>query len=231
MYKFFEVFTSLRLPEDIKDYFEEVEVIKVAKTSTNTLVKVYLKSSRMIHKQIIYKAEEALKKQVFRMKNMDVRIIDRYELSKQYSPKKIMDIYYDSILFELEKYWTLEYSLLRTSKWVFEDEDKLVLIFEDSFLAQAYAKDLKSYFEKVFMNRFGFEIDVENRYVKKAANQYEEENAYQLQLLVKAIEDNGNIANASNTSKNSKTSKIGNHTSSNGAIKTTEEKKKESKGS
>jgi len=231
LYKFFEVFTSLRLPEDIKDYFEEVEVIKVAKTSTNTLVKVYLKSSRMIHKQIIYKAEEALKKQVFRMKNMDVRIIDRYELSKQYSPKKIMDIYYDSILFELEKYWTLEYSLLRTSKWVFEDEDKLVLIFEDSFLAQAYAKDLKSYFEKVFMNRFGFEIDVENRYVKKAANQYEEENAYQLQLLVKAIEDNGNIANASNTSKNSKTSKIGNHTSSNGAIKTTEEKKKESKGS
>ena len=67
MYKFFEVFTSLRLPEDLKEYFEEVEVVKVAKTSTNTLVRVYLKSSRLIHKQSIYKVEEALKKQIFRI--------------------------------------------------------------------------------------------------------------------------------------------------------------------
>ena len=32
------------------------------------------------------------------MKNMDVRIIDRYHLSKQYTPVTIMEVYYDSIL-------------------------------------------------------------------------------------------------------------------------------------
>lgn len=190
VYKFFEVFTTLRLPDDLREYFEDAEVIKVAKTSTNSLVKVYLKSSRLIHKQNIYKVEEALKKQIFRIKNMNVRIIDRYELSQQYSPKKIMNVYYDSILFELEKYWTLEYSLLKTSNWVFEEEDKLVLILEDSFLAQKYAEDLRSYFEKVFLNRFGFEIDVENRYTDKTENPYIKENDYQLKLKVKAIEDN-----------------------------------------
>ena len=240
MYKFFEVFTSLRLPENIKEYFEEVEVVKVAKTSTNTLVKVYIKSSRLIHKQNIFKVEEALKKQIFRIKNMNVRIIDRYELSKQYSPKKIMDVYYESILYELEMYWTLEYSLLKTSKWVFEEEDKLVLIFEDSFLAQTYAKDLKSYFEKVFVNRFGFEIDVENRYVEKAANQYEKENEYQLKNRVKEIEDNANQcgqekngsnhAESKNASGISNASKVDNHTSSNFAKTKSDEKKKSGKG-
>ena len=54
------------------------------------------------------------------MKNMDVRIIDRYHLSKQYTPVTIMEVYYDSILFELEKYWTLEYNLLKNSSWEFE---------------------------------------------------------------------------------------------------------------
>lgn len=113
MNKFFEVFSTLKVPEEIGVYLTDTEVTRVSKTSTNSLARVYLSSERLISKQVIYKAEDALKKQIFRMKNMDVRIIDRYRLSKQYTPVKIMEIYYDSILFELEKYWTLEYNLLK----------------------------------------------------------------------------------------------------------------------
>lgn len=84
---------------------------------------------------------------------MDVRIIDRYNLSKQYTPQTIMDVYYDSILFELEKYWTLEYNLLKNSTWEFEKDDLLVLTLEDGFLARTYADDLKEYFQLIFLNR------------------------------------------------------------------------------
>ena len=87
MYKFFEVFKTLKLPEDLAVYFENVEVTKVSKTSTNSLARVYIKSDRVIEKPIIFKVEDALKKQIFRISNMDVRIIDRYVLSEQYITK------------------------------------------------------------------------------------------------------------------------------------------------
>ena len=70
MYKFFEVFKTLRLPEELGSYLADTEVTRVSKTSTNTLARVYLKSDRLIGKPVIYKTEDALKKQVFRMKNM-----------------------------------------------------------------------------------------------------------------------------------------------------------------
>ena len=87
MYRFFEVFKTLKLPEDLAVYFENVEVTKVSKTSTNSLARVYIKSDRVIEKPIIFKVEDALKKQIFRISNMDVRIIDRYVLSAQYTPQ------------------------------------------------------------------------------------------------------------------------------------------------
>ena len=189
MYRFFDVFKTLRLPEDVSDYFEKAEVVKVTKTSTNSLAKIYIKSDVLIFKSTIFKVEEALKKQIFKVKSMDVRIIDRYNLSKQYTPSKIMEIYFESMLFELEKYWTLEFNLLRTAEWVFEKEDELTLILEDSFLAQKYSDSLKDYFEKVFLNRFGFEIDVVYRYGEKKENRYKEESDYQLKLRVRGIED------------------------------------------
>lgn len=190
MYKFFEVFKTLRLPEDISVYLEDTEVTKVSKTSTNSLARVYLKSDRLIGKPIIYKTEDALKKQVFRMKNMDVRIIDRYELSKQYTPVTIMEVYYDSILFELEKYWTLEYNLLKNSEWWFDGEDCLVIELEDGFLSRTYAESLTDYFKKVFLNRFGFDIDVIYQYKVKTESHYQKENEHKLNLRVKQIQKN-----------------------------------------
>ena len=190
MRRFFEVFKTLKLPEDIGMYMENVEVTRVSKTSTNSLARVYIKNDRVISKKIIYRVEDALKKQIFRIQNMDVRIIDRYNLSKQYTPQTIMDVYYDSILFELEKYWTLEYNLLKNSTWEFEKNDLLVLTLEDGFLARTYADDLKEYFQLIFLNRFGFEIDVEYKYVAKLEKRYEKENEHKLNLRIKQIEDN-----------------------------------------
>ena len=69
MYRFFEVFKTLKLPEDLAVYFENVEVTKVSKTSTNSLARVYIKSDRVIEKPIIFKVEDALKKQIFRIQH------------------------------------------------------------------------------------------------------------------------------------------------------------------
>jgi DNA polymerase-3 subunit alpha (Gram-positive type) len=205
--KFFEVFSTLKVPEEIGVYLTDTEVTRVSKTSTNSLARVYLSSERLISKQVIYKAEDALKKQIFRMKNMDVRIIDRYRLSKQYTPVKIMEIYYDSILFELEKYWTLEYNLLKNSQWEFDGEHCLVLTLEDGFLSRTYADTLADYFKKIFLNRFGFEIDVIYKYAKKEGSHYELENEHKLNLRVAQIEKNMRAAQAAGDGVNEDSSK------------------------
>ena len=207
MNKFFEVFNTLKVPEEIGVYLTDTEVTRVSKTSTNSLARVYLSSERLISKQVIYKAEDALKKQIFRMKNMDVRIIDRYRLSKQYTPVKIMEIYYDSILFELEKYWTLEYTLLKNSQWEFDGEHCLVLTLEDGFLSRTYADTLADYFKKIFLNRFGFEIDVIYKYAKKEGSHYELENEHKLNLRVAQIEKNMRAAQAAGDGVNEDSSK------------------------
>lgn len=207
MNKFFEVFSTLKVPEEIGVYLTDTEVTRVSKTSTNSLARVYLSSERLISKQVIYKAEDALKKQIFRMKNMDVRIIDRYRLSKQYTPVKIMEIYYDSILFELEKYWTLEYNLLKNSQWEFDGEHCLVLTLEDGFLSRTYADTLADYFKKIFLNRFGFEIDVMYKYAKKEGSHYELENEHKLNLRVAQIEKNMRAAQAAGDGVNEDSSK------------------------
>ena len=54
MYRFFEVFKPLKLPEDLAVYFENVEVTKVSKSSTNTLARVYIKSDRLIDYPILF---------------------------------------------------------------------------------------------------------------------------------------------------------------------------------
>ena len=207
MNKFFEVFNTLKVPEEIGVYLTDTEVTRVSKTSINSLARVYLSSERLISKQVIYKAEDALKKQIFRMKNMDVRIIDRYRLSKQYTPVKIMEIYYDSILFELEKYWTLEYNLLKNSQWEFDGEHCLVLTLEDGFLSRTYADTLADYFKKIFLNRFGFEIDVIYKYAKKEGSHYELENEHKLNLRVAQIEKNMRAAQAAGDGVNEDSSK------------------------
>ena len=207
MNKFFEVFNTLKVPEEIGVYLTDTEVTRVSKTSTNSLARVYLSSERLISKQVIYKAEDALKKQIFRMKNMDVRIIDRYRLSKQYTPVKIMEIYYDSILFELEKYWTLEYNLLKNSQWEFDGEHCLVLTLEDGFLSRTYADTLADYFKKIFLNRFGFEIEVIYKYAKKEGSHYELENEHKLNLRVAQIEKNMRAAQAAGDGVNEDSSK------------------------
>ena len=189
MYNFFDVFSTLKLPDNLRIYFEDVEIIKVTKTSTNSLARIYIKSCRIIEKEVIYKVEDALKRQVFRIQNMNVRIIERYNLSDQYNPVNIMNMYYPSILFELEKYWTLEFNIFKNTEWKFVSNDTLMLYMEDSFLSKAHGADLVDYFKQIFLNRFGFEIDVEYEYVESKSS-FEKEKEYKVRRRVEEIQNN-----------------------------------------
>ena len=110
--KFFEVFPSLKLDTGLRDLYEQVTVEKVSATKRKDFLRVYISSDRLIQKEDVFRAEGEIKKQFFPNVPMVIKFYERFHLSSQYDPKKLTEIYRDSILLELREYSPVELNLL-----------------------------------------------------------------------------------------------------------------------
>ena len=90
---FFEVFPSLKLEQKIHDIMEQAEIEKVSSTKKKDFLRIYIKSSRLIAKEDIWYTEQAIKDQLFPNIGMIIKFYERFELSAQYTPQKLMDAY------------------------------------------------------------------------------------------------------------------------------------------
>ena len=88
--KFFDVFPTLKLDSGMKDLFEQVMVEKVSATKRKDFLRIYISSERLILKEDIFRAEREMKKQFFPNTSVTLRIYERYHLSAQYNPEKLM---------------------------------------------------------------------------------------------------------------------------------------------
>ena len=101
---FFEVFPQLKLGEHLSGLFGQVVVPKVTMTSAKDLIRVYILSEKLIHKKYIIETEQAIKDQLFSDVSLQIKMIEKFNLSRQYTPEKLMPMYRDSILLELKNY-------------------------------------------------------------------------------------------------------------------------------
>ena len=129
---FFDVFPTLDVSGDMKKILSEMEVTKVGMNHERDHIRVYLLGSHLIHKNNITQLEKSIEEQIFKGKRMNVRIIEKYQLSEQYTARTLMDMYKDSILEELKAYSLMEYNLLRASKMEFTDDSHLHLVLENT---------------------------------------------------------------------------------------------------
>ena len=127
---FLEVFPTLNIAQPLKDLLALVQVEKVSSSRDRSRIRIYLNSTRLIHKQNIYDLERGIKDQLFPSKQISIRIQERYRLSDQYTPKKLLELYKDSLLLELKNYSMIEYTMFRKAEIVFEKEDRMVLTVE-----------------------------------------------------------------------------------------------------
>ena len=164
---FFDVFPQLNLPQNLREILADVTVTKISQTTTHTSVLIYTMSSRILQKRQLFEAEKLLKKQYF-PKDGRVRIMDRYHLSAQYTPRYIAEEYKDSIDFELRQYWPLLYSLYTASDTRLDD-NVLTISVPGGMIADSYKDSLQQYFEQIFRVRFGRPVLVEMR--EKTDNQ------------------------------------------------------------
>ena len=163
---FFDVFPTLEVVGDMKKLLSEMEVTKVGMNHDKDHIRIYLTGSRLIHKKNIYQLEKTIGEQIFKGRQMDVKVIEKYQLSGQYTPQTLMELYKDSILEELKNYSLMEYNLLRSAKMEFSDETHLKLTLENTIIAQTRAHEIVEFLEKIVCERCGLDLVVELAYEK-----------------------------------------------------------------
>lgn len=169
---FFEVFPTLKITGEISALLKETEITKVASNSAQNALRIYLESTRLIPKPEIYHIEQEIRQQLFPHKEVAVKIIEKFNLSSQYTPEKLMAVYRESILEEIRNYSVLLYNLMRCSKMEFDREDHMILTLEDTIIATERSNELIDILEKIICERCGLKLMIEPQYEKPAENDY-----------------------------------------------------------
>ena len=106
--RFLEVFSTLQLNTVLSGIWSDVSVKKVTMNREKNRLRIYIESQHLIPKQAIFQTEDAIWEQVFCKANIVIKIIEKFCLSSQYTPKSLLEVYKDSILLELKNYNTIE---------------------------------------------------------------------------------------------------------------------------
>ena len=157
---FFEVFPNLEMNDQTHHLFSQVTVTKVTVTSARDRMRVYISSEKLIHKKNVFAVERAIKEQFFPGANIEIKLLEKFNLSRQYTAEKLMPIYRESILMELRDYSIFEYNMFRKARCEFTDENSMNLIVEKTVVAEGKAAELIRILEKIFCERCGLSFKI-----------------------------------------------------------------------
>ena len=154
---FKEVFNDIKLDENLGFYLNDTIVEKVSLNKEENKVKVYLVSKRIIHRRFINQLKERFNEDL--TKDIDFDIVERFELSSQFDSKKIIDLYTDSLLYELKEISPVSYGILRKAKWKVKD-DKLTLFLNNVNILKSKKDEIIYFIKNIYSERFAIVFDI-----------------------------------------------------------------------
>ena len=153
------------MTDQMQELLTLVSVDRVSMTRDRSSLRVYIVSPRLIDKRNIWSLEKGIREQLFPGKQIQIRIFEKYTLSEQYTPEKLLTAYRDSLQAELKEYSIVEYAIFRKGQCTFPRPDLLHMTVEDTMVNRDKAGELKRVLEKVFHERCGLPVEVEYEYV------------------------------------------------------------------
>ena len=160
---------------------------RVSTTKRKDVLHVYLFSTRLILKEDIRKTEAEIKMQLFPNVAISVKIHERFELSSQYTPENLMEIYRESILEELKDYSHIEYNAFRTAEIAYPEQGKMTLTVEDTILNRSKEAELVRVLEKILVERCGLQCAVTVEYREAQTGKFAEDDELKIQMKVNEI--------------------------------------------
>ncbi|MDF2820683.1 MAG: polymerase alpha subunit [Clostridiales bacterium] len=212
---FFEVFEGMKVDQDLTNLFGQVVVSNVVVNKHDMRLSAHIISKRILHYKDINLMEKAMEEQLFGKLGLTVRICERYELSQQYSAEKLFEIYYDSILAELEAISAVEYTMLKNAKYEITGEI-LTFTIGNSFLHDTKSDSVNRFITTIFRERFDIPIIVRcvnteeaNKYSAKNMKKLEQEVAKVMaELGDKNMDENGEFIESSKDANSKDSNKI-----------------------
>ena len=210
---FFNVFTTLKLNKNLHALMEQMTVERVSATKSGDYLRIYVHGEHLIEKQKIVEVEEEIAAQLFRQKNTVVKLYDTYNLSKQYNLKNLFAEYFESILWELQRYNHIHYVLLKKADIRFVSDTNMVLTVENTELNKDVQKDVVRILDKIIHDRCGLPVEIEVEYKEPQTSRYAKESKIKVEKQISDIlsridnseeeqkTDTASDANAGNTDK------------------------------
>lgn len=190
---FLEVFPALKLNKEMTALFGQVEVERITSTKRKDYLRIYIISKNLIQKKIIQEIELEILNQLFPKVTITIKIQEKYQLSSQYNPKKLMEVYRDSILIELREQSHVEYRMFKVSKITYPTDKDILLTMEDSILFKGKAGELLRILEKIFVERCGILVGFRVAYEEVEASRNQEESELVIASKVADILSNVNL--------------------------------------
>ena len=172
MKAFFDVFPSLKVKADLRDYFAQTQIERLTTNKERTRIKIVLHSDHLIHKDRIYRMQEEISKQIFEERIREIYIDEHYSLSAQYTPRRLMEEYYDSLVSEIGSFSHVMGLYFRDARIDYRDNGAIAVTLEDSCLSRKMAFSLEEALNRIFRDRCGvsaqLKLELEERAQKAA---------------------------------------------------------------
>lgn len=164
-HKFLTAFPALKLSDDDREMFEETDVVRLVSSSRHDKLHIYLESSYIIPKKNIVEMEKTIKKQYDSLG--EVRIIETFNLSEQYTLKNLIRIYKASIIYDAYEHNPLWKELLSHADFEFPDDNTLCLVLEDRLICKDHEKDILDLLDYILNVRCRMACDITCSYKER----------------------------------------------------------------
>ena len=203
---FFDVFPTLKVNKEYENLFREVEVMKVTTTSLRDFIRVHICSTHLIAKRSVCKMEEMIREQLFGHTQIQVEVVETYQLSELYTPENLLREYRDSILYELQRQSMLEYNMFQNAVCTFEDTQTLCIEMTDSIVAEGKKDAIVGTIDRIFNERCQVPTKIKVLYREPQESKNKKHGEIRIQQEVDAIlEQNASLHEEKIAQKKEKT--------------------------
>ena len=203
---FFDVFPTLKVNKEYENLFREVEVMKVTTTSLRDFIRVHICSTHLIAKRSVCKMEEMIREQLFGHTQIQVEVVETYQLSELYTPENLLREYRDSILYELQRQSMLEYNMFQNAVCTFEDTQTLCIEMTDSIVAEGNKDAIVGTIDRIFNERCQVPTKIKVLYREPQESKNKKHGEIRIQQEVDAIlEQNASLHEEKIAQKKEKT--------------------------
>lgn len=205
----FDVFPTLKVNKEYENLFREVEVMKVTTTSLRDFIRVHICSTHLIAKRSVCKMEEMIREQLFGHTQIQVEVVETYQLSELYTPENLLREYRDSILYELQRQSMLEYNMFQNAVCTFEDTQTLCIEMTDSIVAEGKKDAIVGTIDRIFNERCQVPTKIKVLYREPQESKNKKHGEIRIQQEVDAIlEQNASLHEEKIAQKKEKTEEV-----------------------